>query len=148
MTIDPQALRIHVYDVLLERGLPPSCDAIGKHFGESASAVRAAISGAKLGKTVLLKPDGSEIWMCGAFSAVPTAFRVVGKHAAWWANCIWDAFAIAVLANEPVHIATHCPDCNEPLQVHGDPTHPPVEDGSVAHFLVPARHWYDDLGFT
>lgn len=143
----PQELRAHVYDVVLERGLPPTCSAMAKHFDENESAIRAAIADLKIGKTVLLRPDGREIWMAGPFAAEATAFRVIGRHAAWWANCIWDAFAIAVIANEPVHVATHCPDCNEPLQVRADPAQAPTED-LVAHFLVPARHWYDDLGFT
>ena len=143
----PQALRAHVYDVTLERGLPPTCAAMAKHFGESETAIRAALADLKIGKTVLLKPDGREIWMAGPFGSEATAFRVVGKHAAWWANCIWDAFAVAVIAAEPVHVATHCPCCNEALQLRADPAQPPQDD-LVAHFLVPARHWYDDLGFT
>ena len=147
MTLTPQALRTHVYDVLLQRGLPPSCADIGTRFGESADAIRSAIATLQIGKTLILKPDGREIWMCGPFAAEATAFRVIGKRAAWWANCIWDAFGIAVIAGEPVHVATHCPDCNEPLQLHADPRQPPAED-FVAHFLVPARNWYDDLGFT
>jgi hypothetical protein len=147
MIPSPLALRARVYDVLLDRGLPPSCTELGAHFSESADAIRAALGAMKIGKTIQMRPDGSEIWMAGPFAAEATAFRVIGRHAAWWANCAWDAFGVAVIAGEPAHVATHCPDCDEPLELLADPARAPNED-LVMHFLVQARHWYDDLGFT
>lgn len=143
----PTELRARVYDVLLARGLPPTCAELGAHFGATKAAIRAALGGLKVGKTIQMRPDGSEIWMAGPFAAEATAFRVIGRHAAWWANCAWDAFGVAVIAGEAAHVATHCPDCDEPLELHADPAHAPTED-LVVHFLVRAQHWYDDLGFT
>ena len=147
MKLAPQALRTRVYDVLVERGLPPSCAELGTHFGTTEAAIRSALGSLKIGKTVLMRPDGREIWMAGPFAAEATAFRVIGKRAAWWANCAWDAFGVAVIVGEATHVATHCPDCDEPLELHADPAQAPKED-LVMHFLVQASHWYDDLGFT
>jgi len=143
----PQALRTRVYDVLLERGLPPTCAELGAHFGTDEVVIRRALGGLNIGKTIQMRPDGSEIWMAGPFAGQASAFRVIGRHAAWWANCAWDMFGVAVIAGEAVHVATHCPDCNEPVELHADPAHAPTDD-LVVHFLVPARQWFDDIGFT
>jgi hypothetical protein len=140
-------LRARIYETLLQRGLPPTCAELGAQFGETAQSIRATLNGAKMGKTIHMRPDGSEILMAGPFAAGPTAFRVIGHSAAWWANCIWDAFGVAVIAGEPTHVATHCPDCNDPIDFRADPSTPPAGD-TVAHFLVPAKRWYDDLEFT
>ena len=45
-------------------------------------------------------------------------------------------------------VESECPDCGEPLELE-------VRDGELdprrhllVHFVVPARHWWDDIGFT
>jgi len=142
-----QVLRVQVYDTLLERGLPPTCADLAELYGEPVDAIRAALGGLKIGKAIHMRPDGSEIWMAGPFSAESTPHRITGHRTAWWANCAWDAVGVAVIANETARVSTTCPDCEEDIDFVADPARPPSSD-LVAHFLVPARHWYDDLGFT
>jgi Alkylmercury lyase len=44
-------------------------------------------------------------------------------------------------------VSTQCADCGEPMELS-------VQDGvlqeheGVAHFAVPARGWWDDIGYT
>ena len=44
-------------------------------------------------------------------------------------------------------VSTQCADCGSQLELE-------VRDGvlaepeGVAHFAVPARHWWDDIGYT
>jgi hypothetical protein len=54
---------------------------------------------------------------------------------------------IPMIANEWVSIETSCTDCGEPIRVSADADSAPGDD-LVVHFLVPARRWYDDIGFT
>ena len=145
--MNPKTLRVFVYDWLLARGAPPSSAVIAAHFGTSVDDTRALLGELKIGKTIYPHACSGEIWMAGAFSAVPTPYRVTGSRAAWWANCAWDMLGVAVIANEPVRIETSCTDCTEPMVLRADPKHG-TSDSGVVHFLVPARHWYDDLGFT
>jgi hypothetical protein len=140
-------LRVFVYDWLLARGTPPSTSAIASHFGTSVDGARTAIGELKIGKTILPYPQTGEIWMAGPFSAVPTPYRVLGAKVAWWANCAWDMFGVAILAGEPVRIETSCTDCGDPMVFQAHPQRGTLDDG-IVHFLVPARRWYDDLGFT
>ena len=145
--IDPVALRIFVYDVLLDRGTPPSVNDIAGHFGAEPNEVRRALAELGIGKTILVHPRTGEVWMAGPFSAAATAYRVTRDHRQWWANCAWDMFGIAVIVGAAVRVETHCTDCDEPMSLVCDPAATPNGDG-VVHFLVPARRWYDDIGFT
>ena len=147
MLPDPVELRIHIYDVLLDRGSPPSIAELARRFNGSAKDVRAAIASLGIGKTVLPHPRTGEIWMAGPFASEPTVYKVAGKRATWFANCAWDMLGGAMIAREWVSIDTRCGDCGETIRLSADHESPPSED-LVVHFLVPARRWYDDIGFT
>ena len=85
--------------------------------------------------------------MAGPFSAVPTSYRVRAGRRMWWANCAWDMLGIAALVGEPVEIEAQCTDCGQPMPMHID-LREELDIDAVVHFLVPARRWYDDIGFT
>jgi Alkylmercury lyase len=145
--IDPVALRVFVYDELVDRGAPPSIGALGRRFGVAPNDARSALGELRIGKTILVHPQTGEIWMAGPFSAVETPYRVTLGDRQWWANCAWDMFGVAQIVGEPVRVDTRCTDCEEPLALVCDPAVPPNGDG-VVHFLVPARRWYENIGFT
>jgi hypothetical protein len=140
-------LRIHIYEVLLERGLPPSALEIARQFGRTEREVKHAIDELKIGKTVLPHRVTREVWMAGPFASEETEYRVRGKWVTWYANCAWDMLGIPVIANEWVTIDTTCTDCRDPITITVEPN-APASDDLVVHFLVPARQWYDDIGFT
>ena len=61
----------------------------------------------------------------------------------WFANCAWDALAILALLGDGKAIATGA--AGELVWT--------VEDGKVSprgivHLLVPAKNFWDDVGFT
>jgi hypothetical protein len=147
MVPDDTALRIHVYNWILERGNPPTCAQIATAFDTTPDKIRRALRKLGIGKTVLVHPDTGEIWMAGPFSAVETSYRVLGARARWFANCAWDMLGVAALAKESVRIEARCTDCAAPIPLSVDPGRTPTDAGLV-HFLVPAGHWYDDIGFT
>ena len=146
--MDSTALRVFVYDWLLARGVPPSTSVIASHFDTTVDAARQSLADLKIGKTILTHACSGEIWMAGPFSAVPTPYRVFGSKVAWWANCAWDMLGVASLVREPVRIETHCTDCGDPMTFDVDASRDTMRDDALVHFLVPARRWYDDIGFT
>ena len=149
MPVPATALRIFVYDVLLESGRAPTLAEIATHFDVGVDDARRAVSEIRIGKTLLARPDSGEIWMAGPFSATPTSYRVVGRRASWWANCAWDMLGIPVIAGESVDVEATCADCGEPMPIQVDARSGPAPGAEgVVHFLVPARQWYDDIGFT
>jgi hypothetical protein len=149
MSHDPGTtpLRVFVYDWILARGVPPTTAEIEVGLGGAPGSAREALAALKIGKTILPDPRTGEIWMAGPFAAAPSPYRVIGSRASWWANCAWDMLGVAVLANETVRIEATCTDCGEPIAFHVEPS-AGTSERALVHFLLPARRWYDDIGFT
>jgi hypothetical protein len=141
-------LRVFVYDRLLERARAPSSGEIADAFGVGAEDVRARLGTLRIGKTLLVDPSTGELWMAGPFAAAPTTSTLTDGATTWWANCIWDMFGVAVLVGRKLSGQTRCCDCGETLTIECDPSAPPPDTNAVAHFLLPAREWYADIGFT
>ncbi len=82
------------------------------------------------------------------FSAIPTDHVVHSGARRWFANCAWDALAIpAALGVDAVIDAPWLDD--------GSPVDLAIVDGRMegdtdahVHFVVPARHWWDDIVHT
>jgi hypothetical protein len=145
--MNPEALRVFVYDRLVESGSPPTLDEIAKHFGTTRDVARKELGALKIGKTILVHPETGEIWMAGPFSAAKTDYKVVAGARTWWANCAWDMLGIPIVLNETLECHTRCTDCGTPMTFECGPSHPPIVD-AVVYFLVPARRWYEDIAFT
>jgi len=140
-------LRGFVYDHIAASGWPPSLDEIGQHFGTTRAVARQQLGALKIGKTILVHPESGEIWMAGPFSAVKTDYELVAGDRRWWANCAWDMLGIPMVLNEAMECRTRCTDCGTAMTIDCSPSHRPEVD-AVVHFLVPARRWYEDIGFT
>ena len=149
MQLGPTALRIFVYDLLIASGRAPMVAEIAAHFGVADVEARSALKALRIGKTLLVHPHTAEIWMAGPFSAAKTAYRVTGSRTSWWANCAWDMLGIPVIVGQTVEIEAACTDCGDAMHMRVDPVAgPPPNAEGLVHFLVPARRWYDDIGFT
>ena len=140
-------MRMFVYDRLIANGSMPSIDEIASRLGLARDDAKKRLADLRIGKTILVHPTTGELWMAGPFSSKKTQYRVVGRRASWWANCAWDMFGVAVIVGEAVRIDTHCTECGDPWTLTADPHAPPAQEG-IVHFLLPARKWYEDIGFT
>lgn len=92
-----------------------------------------------------LHPGTDRLWMAHPFSAVPTDFLVHIDNRSWYANCVWDGLSILALLGDGI-LETHSPATGDPLALV-------VRDGRVygegiVHFLIAARSFWDDIGFT
>jgi hypothetical protein len=149
--VDVPSLRVFVYDDIIGRGAVPTAADVAVRFGVSRDAALAAVRGAGIGKALLADPATGEIWMAGPFSARPTPYRVRAHGRAWWANCAWDLLGVASLVGGPAELEASCTDCGAPMPMRlgTDAEAGPEGAGeAVVHFLVPARRWYEDIGFT
>jgi len=95
---------------------------------------------------LVLDADGA-IVIAKPFSGVPTAYRAEADGRSWDANCAWDGLGILAALGRDGIVRTTCSDCGEPLalEVRGARL---IETDTLAHFLVPAAAWYDDLVHT
>jgi Alkylmercury lyase len=133
------ALRNRVYRLFVELGRAPTLDELG---GDEEGLRRLHDEHA-----LVLEADRPAIRMANPFSSVPTPYRVEAGGRSWYGNCVWDAFGIAAALAVDGHVSTACPDCGESLEVDVVERRP-VPDDFVAHVLLPARRWWDDIVFT
>lgn len=91
--------------------------------------------------------DGERLRMANPFSAVPTPYAVRAGGRMWFANCAWDAIGICAALHCDGEIVTTCPDCGDPIEL-GVTGERPSDETLLFHCLVPAAHWWDDIGFT
>jgi len=144
---DAGALRRFIYDELIANGLPPSTARIAEHFRVTPHAARTTLAEMKIGKTVLAHPTTGEIWMAGPFASKRTPYEITRGTSRWWANCAWDMLGVAVIVGPPVTLRAACTDCRLTF-VMDVGEHGPPQSEWVVHFLLPARRWYEDIGFT
>jgi hypothetical protein len=90
---------------------------------------------------VVALDDEGKIWMAHPFAAHHDGARVDSGGRTWWGNCAWDAFGIvAALGLDEATITAQ----DIELQVSGGE----IQGAAIFHVLVPARRWWDDIGFT
>jgi hypothetical protein len=132
-------LRNRIYAWFVEHGRAPSTAEVG--------ADDAALRRLHDAHALVLEPGSTEIRMLNPFSAVPTAYRVEADGRSWFGNCVWDAFGILAALGVDGHVSTTCLDCGEALEVE-IVARRPRPSHLVAHILLPARRWWDDIVFT
>jgi Alkylmercury lyase len=142
-----RSVRLFVYRRFLADGTPPSCAVAAEELGIEVEEARASFRRLEDAHALVLHPETLDIWMANPLSAIATDFRVETPSGGYFGNCIWDAFGVVAMLGGEGTVATHCPCCNEPLELRvADAKLEPVD--GVAHFAVPARRWWDDIGYT
>jgi hypothetical protein len=141
-------VRRHVYSTVVATGLPSTtaetADAFDAHEPDIAASYRRLHDAHAL----VLFPDTTDVWMANPFCFAPSPHRVTAGGRSWTGTCCWDALGIPGALHTDGHIATACACCDEPLELvvrEGV-----LEEGAdlLCHVLVPARQWWDDIGFT
>ncbi len=139
-------VRLFVYRFFLDEGRPPVPPEISTALVRPVEDVEASLRRLADAHVLVLAPGTPYVWMANPLSAIPTPFPVEVAGRTWFGNCIWDALGLVAMLGRDGDVRTWCPDCAQPLSVA-------VRDGSAAgegilHFAVPARRWWEDIGFT
>jgi hypothetical protein len=141
-----QRVRHAIYRAYVEGGIPKSA-MLARQLHIPEDAVRTALQQLHAVHAIVLDPRTREPWMALPFSSVPTAFSVEGGGRSWFANCAWDAFGIPILVGVDAVISTTCPDCEGRI-VYRVEQRRLVDAHGVVHFAVPAKNWWDNIGYT
>ena len=141
-------IRNHVYATFVAEGSAQTTAETAAALGLAEDEVAAAYRRLHDAHALVLEPGTTKIRMLNPFSAVETPHRVEAGGRSWFANCAWDALGIPAALHTDGVVDSECPDCGErlELEVHGGE----LVRGSelLVHFVVPARHWWDDIAFT
>jgi Alkylmercury lyase len=151
-------VKLAIYEITADTGRVPNSSEVARkidppsrRYGATSideGEVIAAFGRLHAKRLLLPEPgDPSRIRMAPPFSGIPTKFPVEAKGKHYYANCVWDAYGIAA--------ALHCDAISRTSDGHtGEPLTLEVKNGRpvsqpyLAHFAVPAAHWWDNLIFT
>jgi hypothetical protein len=141
-------VRRHVYFSVVANGRPPTVDETAVAFDLGSDEIAASYRRLHDAHALVLFPETTEVWMANPYCFAPTAHRVQAGGRVWTGTCAWDALGIPAALHGDGRISSECACCGEPLSLE-------VRDGELTegadllvHFLVPARRWWDDIGFT
>jgi Alkylmercury lyase len=140
-------LRKVVYDGFVTDGRPPTAAEAAQLLGLTPEQVLQGWRRLHDEHVLVLDRDRSAIRIAHPFSAKPQNFVVASGEQKWWGGCAWDSVGIMAALGQQVLVATTCVACGRPLALKADPARPPAE-AYVAHLLVPAAHWWDDVVAT
>lgn len=141
-------VRRHVYLSVVANGRPPTTAETAAAFGRDEEEIEDAYLRLHGAHALVLFPDSTEVWMANPFCFAPTTHRVTAGGRQWTGTCAWDALGIPAALHGDGLVESECACCGEPLALE-------VVDGELArgrdvlvHILVPAKRWWDDIGFT
>lgn len=140
-------VKLAIYDTFASTERAPTAHDIASALETTPDAVREAFGRLCSQRLLVLQPDKLRIRMAPPFSAVPTPFSVRAPGRSFYANCVWDAYGIAAALHQDIDVSTACGCCAAPMTLavrQGSPSKSP----GVAHFAVPAAHWWDDIVYT
>ena len=140
-------VRLYVYSKMVETSAAPTVAETALALNRTENEVEAAYTHLAEARMLVLRPASHTIWMAMPFSNMQTAFTVISGGRAYYANCAWDAFGIAAVLDADARIFTTCPDCGGALERKVANGLLPETRG-VVHFALPARRWWDNVGYT
>ncbi|MFO7573462.1 MAG: organomercurial lyase [Gaiellaceae bacterium] len=141
-------VRRHVYFATVAGGRPPSPSEAAVALQRSEDEVAKSYRRLHDAHALVLFPGSAEIWMANPFCFGATPHRVTAGGRSWTGTCAWDALGIPGALHGDGRVESECACCGDRLSLE-------VVDGElttgrdlIVHFLVPARRWWDDIGFT
>jgi hypothetical protein len=140
-------VRLCVYRRFLADGRPPTHEQVAAELAVWTEEVEAAFRRLEAGHVLVFFPGTLDIWMANPLSAQATDFRVETSQGTHFGNCIWDAFGVVAMLGGSGRVRTHCACCAAPMELAVSGGELALAEG-VAHFAVPARRWWDDIGYT
>jgi len=140
-------IRLYIYDQMIDTSAAPAAADAARALSCSVAEAEAAYRALADAHVIVLRPCSTVVWMAMPFSNMPTAYTVIAGGRAYYAPCAWDAFGIPAALGVDARIFTTCADCGGVLErkVSAGAI---TETRGVVHFALPARRWWDDVGFT
>ena len=140
-------VRLHIYERFVERGAPPAVAETAAALRRPEDEIADAYRRLEQARVIVLAPGTLNVWMANPLCASPSPFRVETGRGEFWGTCAWDALGVTAMLGGTGTVRTHCPDCNDAMELVVRSGELEPADG-VAHFVVPARHWWDNIAFT
>lgn len=141
-------VRVEVYRSFVEDCRAPTKPEMAARLGISEDEVGAGLRELANQDVIAFVPGTEELWLAHPFCATDAPFEVTSGARRWESICVWDALGILALVETDGSVDTSCPDCGEDLRLEVAGGRVAASDGIVVHFGVPAKRWYEDVGYT
>ena len=119
----------------------PTHEELAEAAGIPVEDVPAALQELHDQRMLVLDDDGA-IWMAAPFSGVLTDYVAVVNGRRHFGNCIWDALGIVAMLGGIGRVE------KGDLRIECAIRRVSAPRDYVVLVLVPAAHWWDDIGFT
>lgn len=147
MTDFDNEVRLHIYQRLLAEGRPPTAAEAADALAVSEEDATGSYLRLAAQRVIVLAPGSTAIWMANPLSAHPTSYWVETPRGGYFGNCISDGFGVIAMLGGTGTVQTSCPATGAPMAFSVDGWRlEPAE--AVVHFAVPARRWWENIGFT
>jgi len=141
-------IKLAIYEITAETGRIPDSSQVTRRLELDEEEVLGAFGRLHSKRVILPEPgDPTRIRMAPPFSGIQTKFPVEANGKQYYANCVWDAYGVAAALHTDATSRASDAHTGEPLTLEVK-NGVPVSKPYVAHFAVPAAHWWDDLVFT
>lgn len=137
-------VRAGAVELLAAGSLDPTSRELAGTTGLTVDAVTESLRRLSNEHRLVVSPEGDRVLMAHPFSSMPTDYRTQIGDRSWWASCAWDAFGILALLGDGRVVSTS-PGRTESVWTVRDGV---VEPDGVVHFVVPAKSFWEDIGFT
>lgn len=140
-------IRAFVYRYFADTTHAPSVNETATHFNLTHEEAAFIYKILHERHAFFLAPGTQDILIANPFSNTETPFRVHANKKTYFANCAWDSLGIPAALHCDADVEATCSQSGHPIFLQ-------VRDGLVSesdvlvHFLVPFKHWYEDLVFT
>ncbi len=142
-----RGVRAAIYRAFRDR--VPTVASVAAEQSMADAEVAAAFHRLAAAHALVLTPGTDEIWMAHPFSGIETEYAVDTPEGRYFGNCAWDALSLPSLLGLPAQSEQTCPESGDRLAWSVDAGGNLDADSTTAlHFLVPARNFWDDIGFT
>ena len=141
-------VRVAIYRSFIDRCQAPQDDELAQTLDAPGEDVAEAMRELASQDVIAFAPGTERLWLAHPFCADDAPFTVTSGDKSWPAICIWDALGIFALVESDGQVSTACPDCDEPLRFVVNDGRVEGPDETVVHFGIPARRWYEDVGYT
>jgi hypothetical protein len=141
-------VRRHVYLSVVANGRPPTTVETAGAFDLPEPEIAAAYRRLHDAHALVLFPETTDVWMANPFCFAPTAHSVAAGGRTWTGTCAWDALGIPAALHCDGRIESACACCSEAVALEVTDGELVEGDDLLVHILLPARRWWEDIGFT
>lgn len=143
MTPFERSVRAEVYRLFAGGTVQVDAGAVARAKGWNHQEVEKSLTSLEAQHRVALATGTHRVLMAHPFAGVDTGYRAHVGSRSWFANCAWDSLAIVALLGNGDGRAT-----GEEWGIEWSIEGGRVSPNGIVHLLVPARHFWDDIGFT